>query len=384
MRRGVSLPRPRTLAWLLAVVICLSTALAAAHAASDGYLTLRFSDGPFVVGQWDLAVRDIDSRLPLASPTGAIGPEQVLARKDDIMALALSHLGIRGDGRPCQTTPGELAFTEHAGAIYVELHFTAACQASPRVVVIDYTLFFDKDPLHRGLTHIEDGAASRSIVFSAGFQHDELTRNVPDHGQELRAAVRSGISHIASGVDHLLFLLALLLPAVLRFEGGAWRPVATFREAALEVAKIVTAFTVAHSLTLSLAVLDLVRLPSRIVEPAIAASIVVAAVQNLVRPAARGRWKVAFALGLLHGFGFSAVLVDLGLRRGELATTLFGFNVGVELGQLAVVLVFLPIAFRLRRWTGYPRVVLGSGSVVIAVVASVWFVQRVLLSMSPA
>lgn len=201
-----------------------------------------------------------------------------------------------------------------------------------------------------------------------------------DRAKEFGGAVRSGVVHIAAGMDHILFLLALLLPAVLRHEQSGWRPVPRFREAALEVVKIVTAFTVAHSLTLSLAVLSVVRLPARVVEPAIAASILVAALQNLVRPAGHGRWKLAFALGLLHGFGFSAALVDLGLRRGELATTLFGFNVGVELGQLVVVVLFLSVTFRLRTWPRYRAVVLRLGSAVIAIVASVWFVQRALPS----
>jgi hypothetical protein len=165
---------------------------------------------------------------------------------------------------------------------------------------------------------------------------------------------------------------------VLCFDSGAWRPVARFREAGIEVLKLVTAFTAAHSLTLSLAVLGVVRLPPRVVEPAIAASIVVAALLNLVRPAARGRWRLAFVLGLLHGFGFSAALVDLGLRGEELAITLLGYNAGVELGQVVVVALLLAAAFRLRAWPRYRRVVLAGGSVVIALVASVWLVQRAL------
>ena len=187
------------------------------------------------------------------------------------------------------------------------------------------------------------------------------------------------MSHIASGIDHLLFLLALLLPAVLRRERGAWLPVTTFRAALVEVAKIVTAFTVAHSVTLSLSALDILRLPARFIEPAIAASVVVAALQNLVRPAS-DRWWVAFVLGLLHGFGFSAVLVDLGLPRRDLVVTLFGFNVGVELGQLAVVAVFLPVAFWCRVSPYYRHVGLTLGSVAIALVASVWFMQRLFVA----
>jgi hypothetical protein len=175
----------------------------------------------------------------------------------------------------------------------------------------------------------------------------------------------------------VLFLLALLLPAVLRREQGRWLPVQEIRPALLDVARIVTAFSIAHSLTLSLAALGLVHLPARITEPAIAASVVIAAVNN-VRPLfGRERWVVAAALGLLHGFGFSSVLADAGLGSGRLLAALFGFNLGVELGQLAIVALFVPAAFLVRRTFVYRRVALIGGSAAVALVATVWFVARV-------
>lgn len=384
MRQAASSRVLVALAALVLAALCLWSPSAAAHAASDGYLVLSFSEGPVVEGRLDLALRDLEGAMPLGSdsadPARSLRPADVRARSADIMAFALSHLALRADGAPCPTTPGDLAFTEHADAVYVALRFAARCRTVPRVVALDYTLFFDRDPLHRGLTRIEDGPRSRPIVFSSVLQHEEFTRRERNRARELAVAVRSGVAHVAAGIDHILFLLALLLPAVLRCERSEWHPVATLREAVLEVIKIVTAFTVAHSLTLSLAVLSVVRLPVRVVEPAIAASIVVAALQNLLRPAGRGRWKLAFTLGLLHGFGFSAALVNLGLRGDELAITLFGFNVGVELGQLVVVVVFLSVAFRVRTWPRYRGVVLRLGSAAIALVASVWFVQRALPS----
>jgi hypothetical protein len=182
------------------------------------------------------------------------------------------------------------------------------------------------------------------------------------------------------GYDHILFLLALLLPAVLIITtpsgGGVAQPVASFRPALYNVIKVVTAFTVAHSITLSLATLQVVRLPSRLVESCIAASVVLAALNNL-RPFFRERaWMVAFAFGLIHGFGFASVLNDLGLPRGVLALALVGFNLGVEAGQLAIVAVFLPVAFVMRRTTLYRRGVFQLGSVAIILVASAWLVER--------
>jgi hypothetical protein len=148
------------------------------------------------------------------------------------------------------------------------------------------------------------------------------------------------------------------------------------RPALADVLKIVTAFTLAHSITLTLSALEVLRLPSRLVESGIAASVVVAALNNVYPLLAEDRWAAAFALGLLHGFGFSATLMDLGLPRQNLALTLFGFNVGVEIGQMCVVAAFVPLAYVARRTWFYRRLGLVGGSLAIAGVAGLWLVER--------
>ena len=195
------------------------------------------------------------------------------------------------------------------------------------------------------------------------------------------AYVQQGVGHIWSGADHLLFLLALLLPAVMRRVDGAWRPVERFAPALLAVVKTVTAFTVAHSLTLSLAALGYIHLPARLVESAIAASVAVAALNNLapgLRPAVRfdRAWLMAFTFGLVHGLGFANALSQLGLPRATLLPALVGFNLGVELGQLASVAAFLPTAYALRATPLYARAVMQAGSAAIVLIAAVWFVER--------
>jgi hypothetical protein len=184
------------------------------------------------------------------------------------------------------------------------------------------------------------------------------------------------VRHIATGFDHILFLLSLLLPAVLVRDGRGWRSALSFRHAFVDVAKVVTAFTLAHSITLTLAALSIVVLPSRLVEAGIALSVVLASLNNLFPVVADGRWIAAFAFGLLHGFGFAGALHDLGLPAGSLALSLAGFNLGVEAGQLAIVMLFLPLAFALRSTWAYRRMVFAGGSAVIATVAAAWFVER--------
>ncbi|MEP6505303.1 MAG: HupE/UreJ family protein, partial [Betaproteobacteria bacterium] len=197
--------------------------------------------------------------------------------------------------------------------------------------------------------------------------------------------VREGVHHILIGYDHILFLLSLLLPAVwirsrtvdprTAIARTRWVPAQDMRLALANVLKVVTAFTVAHSITLALSVLDVVNPPSRWVESTIAASVVLAALNNIWPLISEARWKLTFVFGLVHGFGFASALKDAGLAQGALVGPLVGFNVGVEIGQLCIVAVVLPLAWSLRSTRTY-RGAFAAGSLAIAAVAGLWFVQR--------
>jgi hypothetical protein len=200
---------------------------------------------------------------------------------------------------------------------------------------------------------------------------------IPDHTRSALLLVRQGVAHILSGLDHVLFLLALLLPSVLRRQDPGAPNIRQIRNVLGDVVRVVTAFTVAHSLTLGLAALGLVSLSAEVIEPAIAASVAIAALDNLWPVFGSERWSIAFALGLLHGLGFSSALSDLGLAGPALLRGLLAFNFGVELGQLAIVLVFVPLAFLLRNARFYRFVVLRGGSLAIAALSLLWFYERV-------
>lgn len=190
------------------------------------------------------------------------------------------------------------------------------------------------------------------------------------------AVVGLGTEHIWEGIDHIMFLFALLLAAVLRREEGRWQVVERFTPALVNVVKIVTAFTVAHSVTLSLAALGLVRLPGRLVEVVIAASIAIAAA-DLLFPLFKGRvWVIVFGFGLFHGFGFAGALSEMGVLGEHLGLSLLAFNLGVELGQVAIVIVLFPLLFLARRWPIYRKVVLPVAAVSMILVASVWVIER--------
>jgi hypothetical protein len=194
---------------------------------------------------------------------------------------------------------------------------------------------------------------------------------------ELARFLALGLEHIAYGYDHLLFLLVLLLPAVFRRDpGGAWVPVARLGQAALDILKILTAFTLAHALSLTAAVTGLVELPTRLVESAIAATIALTALDNLWPYLPRARWLITFGFGLVHGLGFAAALGPMDLPPLDLAVALLGFNLGVEAGQVAVTLPFLALAYPLRSIALYARGLLPAGSAAALVLAGVWFVSR--------
>lgn len=368
----------RRLALWLAAILCLLAGPVAAHKPSDSYLSISVERSE-LRGQWDIALRDLDFAIGLdADGNGEITWGELRSRHAEIAAYALARLKIEADGAACTVTAGEQLVDEHTDGSYTVLRFTARCPREPAVVGLDYRLFADIDPQHRGLLRLQALGATRTAVFSpeAAAQRFELRR--ASALAQFADYLREGVWHIWIGFDHILFLLSLLLPAVLTLVGGAgrWQPVATLRVAGIDVLKIVTAFTVAHSITLTLATLGVVSLPSRAVEATIAASVVLAALNNL-KPVFRGRrWTMAFGFGLIHGFGFASVLADLGLPRDALVLALVGFNVGVELGQLAIVAVFLPLAFVLRRTGFYRRGVFVGGSLAIAALAAAWFVER--------
>jgi hypothetical protein len=186
-----------------------------------------------------------------------------------------------------------------------------------------------------------------------------------------------GIGHILGGYDHVLFLLCLLLPSVLRRTASGWQPVDRLWQAVWPVAGIVTAFTLAHSITLGLAALKIVSLPSSFIEPAIAVTIMVAALDNALHVFGGHRALVTFFFGLIHGFGFAGVLGELDLPAADFALALLQFNVGLELGQLAIVVVAVTLLYLLRPWRGYPRWVVGGGSLAAGAIALTWFAERV-------
>lgn len=358
---------------LLLALLLLATLPAQAHKPSDSYLALDVS-GASVDGQWDIALRDLDFALNLDQDgNGDLTWDEIRRQHGAIADYALGRLTLSADAQACRIAPGEQLIDHHTDGAYTVLRFKAACPGAPAALTVGYRLFADIDPQHKGLLKLSAAGVTSTAIFSPDKARQALSLHTPNRWRQFADYVKNGVWHIWIGFDHILFLLSLLLPAVLVPVVAAQAQ--TLRAAGTDVLKVVTAFTLAHSLTLTLASLHVLALPSRWVESAIAASVVVAALNNLF-PIFKGKRPLAaFAFGLIHGFGFASVLADLGLPQGALALSLLGFNVGVELGQLAIVAVFLPFAFLTRR-TWFYRQLTSTGSALIALVAAVWLVER--------
>ena len=355
---------------MLVLWLCCAWHAAHAHKPSDSYLALDVT-GTQVSGQWDIALRDLDFAIGLDQDgDGKLTWDEIRTRHAAIAAYALDHLTLATAHGPCTVQAGEQLIDHHTDGAYSVLRFAATCPAAVTTLDIGYRLFADVDPQHKGLLRLTHDGNTSTAIFDPQHARQTLAVAAPDRWRQFATYVKEGVWHIWIGYDHILFLLSLLLPAVLLAP-----PANNLRGAFLDVLKVVTAFTLAHSLTLTLASLSLIALPSRVVESAIAASVVLAAVNNLY-PLFRGRRPVAaFVFGLIHGFGFASVLGDLGLPQGALVASLLVFNLGVELGQLCIVAVFLPLAYLLR-YTRFYRALLVGGSALIALLALVWLVER--------
>jgi hypothetical protein len=359
----------------LALLLLLSP-MAQAHIASNGFLVVQVH-GQQLRGSIELAVRDVELAIGVdANGDGKVTWGELRAAEPRLMQYVAQHLSIGTQESSCAISFQRLEVNQRVDGNYAWLPFTARCPLAVQQLSIRYRLMDEIDPSHRGLLTLTDGTAAQTAVLGGNAAPLLFNVDAPSRWRAFVEYLQAGIWHIWSGIDHLLFLLSLLLPAVLLRRNGHWEPVPRVRPAFFSILKVVTAFTLAHSITLSLAALDVVRLPSRLTESVIAASIIVAALNNIFPLVTESRARIAFAFGLLHGFGFASVLSDMGLPQGARLLSLLAFNLGIETGQLAVVLTVMPMVYALRSGVLYRRAIMPWGSALIAAVALVWLVQR--------
>jgi hydrogenase/urease accessory protein HupE len=334
--------------------------VAAAHTRSTSFATFTVAPGAggAVHYHGEFAAHDLLGPLPALDRDGdgdVTAPELEAARAA-VESYVRAKVWVRDGAVACAAGP--LALTIPSGGRDAVADAVFTCAGAPRALVVRAGLFDEPGSEHRSQVNVilASGEARAAILGPADPPFEVAAEPLL---RQLGRFLLEGVLHLATGLDHILFLCAVIVAA----------------DRLKKLAFVVTAFTAAHSITLILAALSVVALPARLVESAIALSIAYVAVENLFVDGSRWRWAVAFCFGLVHGFGFASVLRQTGLPTRALVPSLLMFNVGVELGQLAVVAVLYPVLVRVRR-SAHKRAIIAAGSLVVAAFGAYWFVDR--------
>lgn len=351
---------------LIFTLLGLASARVEAHATSTSYLFIEAAQsGDALRGRWDIAVADIAWGIDLdADGDGRLTWGEIARRQHDIGAFVFAGLEVVRSGVPCTTRLADLALADHLDEPYVSISTHIDCPQPGRLQLAT-PLLFGLDASQRTLLDVRGPSGRDNAVLAPGGAPWAEAGPVGTISRFVQY-LRHGARHVAIGYDHLAFLLLLLLPSVLRAKGSVLR----------DVLALVTAFTLAHSITLGLAASGVVRLPERPIEFAIALSIVVAGVLNLVPRTAHLRLPLAFGFGLIHGFGFANALAGLDVQGARLAPLLAGFNIGVELAQLGVVMLVMPLLLAWHRSPFFAARIAPALSIAVATGGGIWMIER--------
>ncbi len=369
--------------------------LVQAHSPDQSYLYLRIYKAS-IGGRFEMTAKDMNKALDL-NLNDKLDMASVKPHLPKIYAYLKSRSSFQAGAEKYTVEFQEstiLSLEEMED--FVRFHFDLkGVTKVPEGMDIGYEVLFDKDPIHRGVLIVEynwkagivNNEALMSNIYSPGNTLQNLSLADVSLWKGFVALVKLGVWHIWIGLDHILFIIALILPSVVRRrkEGdaltaldsnSAWIPVDNFKSAFLYIIKIITFFTIAHSITLALASLNIVNLPSWLVESIIAFSIALAALHNITPIFKSKEWIIAFGFGLFHGFGFASVLGEKGLGGDYMILSLLGFNVGVELGQVLIICMVFPFLYLLRKQKIYPPII-KYGSIVLILISFYWMYERI-------
>jgi HupE / UreJ protein len=365
---------------LLPALLCLFGALgvssaALAHSTSTSFLVVDVTAEPVML-RWDLSLADIAWTVFIdADYDGKVTWKEVQAARPALTSALLAQIAVQRAEVPCVVRVQDFALAVRAEQNFLSVAMIATCPQRG-LLAVGGDLFMSGDASQRVLLSAHRGDEQLNGVLSAaapGWIE-------PQHASAWRSFARfigEGVWHVLIGYDHIAFVLLLLLPSVMRPVDGKWQGATGLRQVARDMFTIITAFTIAHSVTLALAVTGTVKLPTQPIEVAIAASIAVAGGLNLLPRLSKLRLPLAFGFGLVHGFGFANALSEIDAAGTALLPLLAGFNVGVELAQLGIVAVVLPLIYSMRATRWYASTVLPLGSCALGMAGLVWLIQRV-------
>lgn len=386
---------------LLLIPLLLLPLLTFCHQPKQSLIYLRIYEETGIEGRFEVNANELISVFGLDY---GLNPslDEVRPHQNRIQAYLLENAEFSSENGNFKIVfTGEITKLNTDFGDFINFHFKLEPSENiPDNLIVEYTAFTSEDPSHRCLIAMEynwkAGLINNESIVALYLSKDEpkgtISLTETSLWKGFVAMVKQGIWHIWIGMDHILFLLALILPSVVRrkttkirgdgaevadkgFSVLGWEPVQKFKPAFMYILKIVTFFTLAHTITLSLASLSIINLPSRVVESIIAFSVGLAAFHN-IRPIFKGKdWIIAFVFGLFHGFGFASVLGELGFKGEYLSLSLVGFNVGVEIGQVVIIALIFPILYLIRNRKLYPKLLVGLSALLIFI-SVYWFVER--------
>lgn len=355
MRRNaaISIKTAGLLLTLIAVLLMAASTAEAHTNNSEGYSTIEVQDGSI---RYTL-------RLDAEELGHSIGiqPGELVSNEPAVSSYIHSRLLVYADGIPAEGVVEQMSESTVEDRPYIDILITYAVGGTPENVIVRYNLIFDdSDPSHANMATMQLNGEQQEFIFT--YEVRELNLGETSFFTKAKQFFVLGVEHLFTGYDHILFVISLLLGA------------ATIRH----IVSLVTAFTIAHSATLILASLQVVQLPGKLVESAIALSIVYVALRNIFQPGTKHSPWIALAFGLIHGFGFAGVLSELHLGGGHLVASLLFFNLGIEAGQLLIVFLVFPLLLllRKRRQAFVYKWLAPSVSAVVLLMGCIWFVQR--------
>lgn len=367
----------------LGMLFFLASLNVMAHKPSTSYMQMvQLQHGFSTI--WHIPIRELNYVFDLDIDSDhRVTWGELLKKSREIKAYAKSSFQVYGDETPCLY--GNMAFEVEAlsDGAYLVLSFLLDCVPSLVSLDMNYSLFHNYDPLHRGVLKLELEDASYPISFSEAQPQRSLAVASLSLLPFVSKYLREGILHILAGLDHILFVFCLVFSHLLR---GSVRLNSDIdvdegrRQRYITFLKVISMFTLGHSLSLLVATFDWVSISSRIVESTIAASVFIAALNNVFRFIRRWELTIIFAFGLVHGLGFAGVLQEIDLPLFELVLSLLFFNIGIELGQIIIVLSLVPLLYFLNYLPLIRAKVNLVGSVAISCLALVWFIERAFLN----
>ncbi len=364
------------------LLLCLVGTLATAppaftHAGGTSFIILEIpQDAGRVTLRWDLSLHDLIWVVFVdADFDGNVSWQEVQDARPALSNALLTQLTMERGGASCALGVQDFALAPRGEQKFLSVALQADCNTAGRVT-LGGALFMSGDASQRVLLSATRGKEQFTGILKPGEQSWSEPAGASAWGSFARF-IGEGVWHVLIGFDHIAFVLLLLLPSVMRPVDGKWHGATGLRPVARDLAIIITAFTVAHSITLALAVTGVVKLPSKPIEVAIAASIAVAGALNLLPHLSKLRLPLAFGFGLVHGFGFANVLSEIDAAGSSLLPLLAGFNAGVELAQLGIVALVLPLIYSMRATRWYSGAVLPLGSCALGMAGVVWLFQRV-------